>query len=416
MPDNPRPKGLCVCGNTKRLMTLAKALSSSAAVDAAMAETEALARLDKNPDYAFLLATSDVGTPTFCAAVRAKCPALSIVLLAPAAEAKTRIDPNVFAILDDNTSPGDLVTTIVIASDSAPSPAAPPSSPKVDFRPQAPLPAATVPRPEVFDVEKLITEESEAPDAVGEQTVLAVKALGRLFRLVDVPEYRTNLRYSQHVGLILRATRSRPTWPGTCAALARSLGHVSLAEGLRDKLARNQPLVGLEKQALERADAATRTVIEVLPGGELVQEVLDQVQFRYDGRGAGGAQNVRTGENITPGARALRLAIDYDQCIRRGLAHEEAMRELRTDAGRYDPRMLMAVDELETPPPPDEAGAVAIKSTAITAGAVLAEPLYGIDGNIVFKEGHAMSEKDVARVLALSHEHRIRDHVLVARR
>jgi hypothetical protein len=397
-------------------MTLAKALSSSAAVDAAMAETEALARLEKSPDYAFLLATSDVGTPTFCAAVRAKRPTLPIVILAPSPEAKTRVDPNVFAILDDNTSSGDLVTTVVIASESAPAAVAVPSSPKAESRPLSSPAPLSVPRPEVFDVEKMIAEEAEAPDPVGEQTVLAVKALGRLFRLVDVQEYRTNLRYSQHVGLILRATRSRPTWPGICAALARSLGHAGLAEGLREKLARNQPLVGLEKQALERADAATRTVIEVLPGADLVQEVLDHVHFRYDGRGAGGAQNVRTGENIAAGARALRLAIDYDQCIRRGLAHEEAMRELRTDAGRYDPRMLMAVDELETPPPPDEAGAVAIKSTAITAGAVLAEPLYGIDGNIVFKEGHAMSEKDVARVLALSHEHRIRDHVLVARR
>jgi len=388
-------------------MALAKALSSSAAVDAAMSEAEAHTKLEKTPDYAFLLATSDVGTPAFSASVRAKHPGLAIVILAPMEEAKSRVDPNVFAILDDGTSAGDLATTIVIACEQSESrPAAP----------RTPAPPAPAPKVEVFDVEASLAASAQAPDPLGEQVAHTVKALGRLFRLVDAQEYRNNLRYSRHVSLILRATRCRPGWPGEFAALARSLGHASLAEALREKMARNQALSALEKAAVERAELATRAILADLPGSEALIEVLDQVGFRYDGRGTAGGQNVRTGEHIVPGARALRLAVDYDQCIRRGLTHEETMRELRTDAGRYDPRMLMAVDELETPPPPEEAGAVAIKSSQITVGSVLAEPLYGIDGNIVYKEGHAMTERDVARVVALCQEHRIRDHVLIARR
>jgi hypothetical protein len=251
---------------------------------------------------------------------------------------------------------------------------------------------------------------------VGDQTTIAVKALARMFRLSDPQEYRTNLRYSRHVGLILRATRHRPAWPGECAALVRSLGRVTLTGGLRERLDKNQPLGAADKLELERAAVATRTIVEGLPGAPAILEVLDHVTLRFDGRGVPAGQASRTGERIAAGARALRLAVDYDQGQRRGLIHEEVMRELRADAGRYDAHMLMAVDELETPPPPEEDRAISVKSAELTAGAILAEPLYGIDGNIVFKEGHPMTERDVARVLALSHEHRIRDHVLITRR
>jgi len=409
--DQSRPKGLCVSGNTKRLMTLSKALSGSVSVDVAMSAAEALSRLEKNQDYAFLVATSDVGTAAFTAAVREKSPTISQVVLAPAAEAKTRADPNVFAILDDNTSAGDLATTIVVACENAPAPLM--AAPKAVSRPvSAPVAA----RPEVFEVEQLLPEASQAKDAIGDQTTIAVKALARMFRMIDPQEYRTNLRYSRHVGLILRATRHRPAWPGECAALVRSLGRVTLSEGLREKVDKNQPLGGPDKLALERAAVATRTIIEGLPGAAAITEILDHVGFRFDGKGVPAGQVSRTGERIAAGARALRLAVDYDQGQRRGLIHEQVMGELRADAGRYDAHMLMAVDELETPPPPEEDGAVSVKSAELMAGAVLAEPLYGTDGNIVFKEGHALTERDVARVLALSHEHRIREHVLITRR
>lgn len=270
-------------------MALAKALSSSAAVDAAMSEAEAQTKLEKNPDYAFVLATSDVGTPAFSASLRAKHPGLAIVLLAPVEEAKSRVDPNVFAILDDGTSAGDLATTIVIACEQSE------SRPAVPAAPRAPAAPAPTPRVEVFDVEASLAASAQAPDPLGDQVAHTIKALGRLFRLVDAQEHRNNLRYSRHVSLILRATRCRPGWPGEFAALARSLGHASLAEALREKMARNLALSALEKAAVERADVATRAILEDLPGSEALIEVLDQVAFRYDGRGTAGGQNVRTG-------------------------------------------------------------------------------------------------------------------------
>ena len=197
------------------------------------------------------------------------------------------------------------------------------------------------------------------------------------------------------------------------SGLVRHIGRVSLPVALLDKVDRRAPLASTEKAELARIPGITRSIIEHLPGAAEVIEVLEQLDYRYDGRMPLGS-HVRSGDRISPGARALRLAIDYDQAQARGLAHESAMRELRADAGRYDPQMLDAVDEIETPPSP-VVGASVVRSMDLTVGAVLAEPLRGIDGNVILGDAHTMTERDVARIVALALEHRVRDTVLVTR-
>jgi hypothetical protein len=408
-----KPRVLCASSDAKRLAALSKLLGSTVDVEVAISAEHALSRLERGPPFAALLATSEVGTPAFAQTCHARYPRLALVLLVPPHEAQ-RQDPNVFAILDDATSPGDIATTVVIAAEQEAPPLAAP------VRAQSAPTGASPTRPSFYMTAEIARElqsstsaEEAEKDPVGAHTLAAGRALAKLFRLIDGDEHRRSLRYSRHVVLILRACKCRPFWPAECASLVRHIGRVSLPVALLDKLDRRAPLSVTERAEVARIPGITRSIIESLPGAAEVLEVLEQVDDRFDGRMPFGV-TVRSGERISPGARALRLAIDYDQAQARGLSHVSAMRELRADAGRYDPQMLDAVDEIETPPSPD-VGAWAVKSVELVAGAVLAEPLRGIDGNVILGDAHMMTERDVARIIALAQEHRVRDTVLVMR-
>jgi hypothetical protein len=409
--DTTKPRVLCASSDAKRLAAFTRLLGTSVEVEVATSAEQALSRLDRGVPFAVLLATSEVATPAFSGLCRTRHPGLALVVVAPPAEAHTRQDANVFAILDDATSPGDIATTVVIAAEQEAAP------PVIAMAPAGPTPSQSPFHPTAELARELHSSASadEAEkDPIGAHTLAAAKALAKLFRLIDGDEYRRSLRYSRHVILILRACKCRPFWPAECAALVRHIGRVSLPVALLDKVDRRTPLASTEKAEIARIPGITRSIIQHLPGAAEVIEVLEQVEYRFDGRVPLGLPT-RSGERISAGARALRLAVDYDQAQARGFSHESAMRELRVDAGRYDPLMLDAVDEIETPPPADDMGAWVVKSVDLTAGTVLAEPLRGIDGNVILGDAHTMTERDVVRILALAQEHRIRDTILVMR-
>src|SRR5260370_39666767 len=48
------------------------------------------------------------------------------------------------------------------------------------------------------------------------------------------------------------------------------------------------------------------------------------------------------------GAQALRIAIDYDRSLSRGLSHDQAQGELQSRPGRYNPTMLAALASFGT--------------------------------------------------------------------
>jgi len=379
-----------------------------------MSGEQIFSALEKNGGSSVLLVSSDIGTPAFVASCHERHPHVPVIVVAPAAEAKSRQDTHAFAILDDATSAGDLVTTVVVAAEQGlPSP-----TPAAALEHSAPINRSA---PQAFEMSSELAREMEASaaaddsekDPIGAHTLAGAKALANLYRLLDGDEFRRNGRYSRHVSLILRGAKQRPIWPATSAALVRSLGRVSLPMALLDKIDRALPLAPAEKVAVDRIASLTKSIVEPLPGSAAVMEVLEQVGLRFDGRVSAGTPS-RSGDRIVAGARALRLAIDYDHAQARGLSHQDVMKELGADPGRYDPKMLAAVEEIETPPP-EESNVMVVKTAELKVGAVFAEPLRGTDGNIIFGEAHALSERDLARIQPLVNEHRIRETVVIVR-
>lgn len=398
---------LCVSAETKALMLSASVLKQGANVDVAMSHADAFARIDKaTPSVVLVIGT--LASAAFVAEVHQKVPGVQLVLQAPS-ESGLDSNPAVFAVLDPGTPPADMATLVFQALGSSGVVAPPPSSPQV------PAVMATAPSP--LAAAGASTGPTPTPARgttlqidIGVAAVASAWALLRTIKHVDCNGAVRSMKHARHVLEILRLCKVDVVWPGEVAALVADIGRVALAPAIREKIDRGQSLGPHEKMAIKGTHAVMTDIVKRLPGGDQVLVVIEQSSFRFDGTGAPVSH---TGERIAAGARALKLAVEYERLSAQAMRHEEIMAQLRADEGRYDPRMLGAVDEIETPPAPEGVGEHSVKCVDLKAGMIVEEPLLAVDGSVVVSEGTVLSESDIGKILTLAKARRVRESMLV---
>lgn len=396
-----KPVVLCVSAETKSLMGASSSLKTAASVDVAMSAKVALVRMGIEPIPSAVVVFGALGTAALVKELREHSASIVILLQGPVESGLDSL-PGVFAVLESNTAPGDLATMVVMALETP----AEMTKSQVSAA-KAPPQSAVVPR-----IAAVSQQSGTAPQmSVGFAATAAAWALVRMFGFVDSIAARRGMRLARHVQEILKVLRIEPVWPGEVACLVAEVGRISLAQGVREKLDRGQSLGPHERLAVDGVAAVTEDIVKRIPGGEQVLEVIAQMHNRFDGTGDPAITHTR--ERIAAGSRAFRIAYDYEILRGQALPHEEIMEKLRDDEGRYDPRMLGAVDEIETPPAPEGMGEQCVKCADLKAGMVVEEPLMATDGSVFVGEGTKLSESDVTKIVTLAKARRVRESVLV---
>lgn len=406
---------LCVSAETKALMLAASALKNGANVDVAMSHADALARIDKATPSVVLI-IGPLATAGFVSTLNEKVAGVQLVLQA-VSEADLEKQAGVFAVLDASTPPSDMATLVfqaLGASAVVPSPVPPPSSPQV---PVVVTPAVVTPAQAPNTPGNPIPARPTPPRGIatdridiGTAAVASAWALLRTVKHVDSNGAVRSMKHARHVVEILRLLQIDPAWPGEVAGLVADLGRVALAPAIREKIDRGQTLGPHEKLAVKNTAGVMADIVKRLPGGDQVLIVIEQSAFRFDGTGAPVSH---TGERIAAGARALKLAIEYERLSAQAMRHDEIMAQLREDEGRYDPRMLGVVDQIKTPPAPEGMGEYSVKCVELKAGMIVEEPLLAVDGSVVVSEGTVLSESDIGKILTLAKGRRVRESMLV---
>jgi response regulator RpfG family c-di-GMP phosphodiesterase len=175
-----------------------------------------------------------------------------------------------------------------------------------------------------------------------EQTVRrSLALLGEVLALVQPTAFGQIARISRQAVDVVQAAGLRPSWQIEVAALLSQIGLVALPAATLDKHLRCQPMTRDEAEMVGRLPALMDRLLQKIPRLEGVAAILRSEALRYDGTGAPGAPQ---GEAIPLGARALTVALDYEELGREGLPPAEALAKMRERTGRYDPTLLAALD------------------------------------------------------------------------
>ncbi len=199
-------------------------------------------------------------------------------------------------------------------------------------------------------------------------------AVGTLWELVQLtsPALAERSRAVRHI--VLRITRqmglSNP-WQYELAARLCLLGCLTLPDEVFEKGYRGEELTSEEERMFEAHPERAAHLLANIPRLEVVAEIVR-------GQRMAGADAATTDE-AGLGAHMLRLAVELDRGICRGLACDSALAAL-VRTRRFDPKMLEALKDYSPPRAAYETRRLPLRE--LRAGMVLQRDFFSIDGNM----------------------------------
>jgi len=184
---------------------------------------------------------------------------------------------------------------------------------------------------------RLITSER----VLLEQTLRgSIQALTDILALADPSAFGRATRVRQHVIALMAHFGILETWPLEVAAMLSQIPYVMLPPITQQKVYDGAPLSDAERQMLDRMPKVLEQILANIPRLEVVREIL-RLHFRK-------YEEVPTSADVSSwGARALKVAVDYDVVESSAGAHSHPFDLLRSRVGWYDPILLDALAELQ---------------------------------------------------------------------
>ena len=250
--------------------------------------------------------------------------------------------------------------------------------------------AAAVEQNRLRTAEKQLLDETLKGSVKALSDVLALAAPAAFGRSANVRKLVTRL--SAAIGL-------DDSWEVEVAALLVHLGAVTLPAETAEKLYRGSTLTPGENRMVERVPELTRRILENIPRLEGVVAILDSYRRNYRGERShprGPAEN-----EPPPGARVLRLAVDFDAIEAHGADPIVVIAAMRSREKTYDPEMLAAFAELMCDPR-DLRRVKQIPLLGLRAGMMLADDVRASNGNLLIARGHTATEQLVTRLWNLT--------------
>ena len=275
--DSSRPRLLCVDDEPFVLDGLRDVLCRSFQIQTATSGAAALAHLDQSPET-FAVVLSDMRMPVmdgaeFLRASRLVAPDAVRMLLTGGADVQAAIDAvnygQVFRFLTKPCDPQDLLRAC----------------------------AAALAQHRLQIAERTLLEETVRR---------SVDALAEVLALTNPAAFGRGSRVKSLAGELARRAKLANWWEVEVAAMFVFVGAVTLPQPTAEKLYAGAPLTPNEADMVRRVPRVTRRLLSRIPRLEGVVAILDHHRDRLGVDEADGAPSL-----ISPGARVLRIAVDY---------------------------------------------------------------------------------------------------------
>ncbi len=228
-----------------------------------------------------------------------------------------------------------------------------------------------------------------------EQTLRgSVQALTDILALVNPAAFGRATRLRQSIQDLVGYLGVPDSWASEVAAMLSQVGSVTLPPAVVEKLYRGEELSAVEQTMVDRIPGVVEGLLGNIPRLEPVREVLRYQRKNFDGSGE--PRDRVAGEAIPWGARALRLALDFDSLEASGQPLTDIFATLRARKGCYDPVLLEALAQLRGAPPTDEIALLPV--AGMRPGMVLAEDVKTLSGVLLVARGQEVTPSLLARI------------------
>ena len=169
----------------------------------------------------------------------------------------------------------------------------------------------------------------------------SIKALTDILALQNPMVFGRATRAKAHVSAMVDVIGTKERWPVEVAAMLSQIGTITLPPETAEKLYEGRLLSASEQVMVKRLPAVTERLLANIPRLEPVREILLHHETRFDD---GAAE--KHGQELPPGARLLKIVLDFDVLETQGVSRNLALETLRGRSGLYDPELLQKFGDL----------------------------------------------------------------------
>jgi len=252
---------------------------------------------------------------------------------------------------------------------------------------------------------RLVTSEK----VLLEQTLHgSIKALVDILSLANPMAFGRATRVRQSVEQLMTHFEIVERWPVEVAAMLSQIGCVTLPAATLDKLYQGEPLNRAEQEMVDRMPSVAEKCLSNIPRIDAVREILRQSNRQF--AQAKQRSDAALDKAIPWGARALKVALDYD-LLESGENHSDhPIAIMRGRMGWYDP-LILDVFAAMRGNPQDQGPLLELAISAVRVGMTFGEDLKSGKGVLLIARGQEVTPALLERMRNFSAELAVREPV-----
>lgn len=348
-PAKIEDKILFVDDEPNVLASFLRQLRKKFTLDTALSAKEALKLLEEKGPYA--VAVSDLKMPgmsgiEFLAQVKTQAPDTVRILLTGFADANNAIDAvNQGSIFRFLTKPCDTETLVRALVDG-------------------------VKQNRLLSAEKDLLQNTLAGSIKVLTEILSLlhpQAVGRSSRIKDI-----SLKIAERMDMT-------DTWALDSAAMLSQLGMIALPPEALQKLEEGHPLAADEEQVLQMHPLIGSDLIKHIPRMGGVAEIISRQNDPYPG------------DQVPLESRIIKVAHGFDILQSQGIAPPKAIRQMREEEDKYDPKVLKALAESMEEKPKESSPIREVNIKDLTESMVFVNEVRTAQGKLVVPQGQRVT-------------------------
>lgn len=176
----------------------------------------------------------------------------------------------------------------------------------------------------------------------------SVKVLTEILSLANPVAFSRATRIRRYVRHITAQLQLSDAWQFELAAMLSQIGCVTLPSDTLEKIYVQKPLSEDEQKMFSSHPSVGGKLLVNIPRLEAIAHMIEgqQQPFITYPPSQSSIENLTPEGVIALGAQILKVVLDLDQLMVRGLSHDEALLKLRERKGEYNPRVVAALESL----------------------------------------------------------------------
>jgi response regulator RpfG family c-di-GMP phosphodiesterase len=214
-----------------------------------------------------------------------------------------------------------------------------------------------------------------------------INVLSELLGVANPLAFSSGLRITQYVVHIAETLRLPGSWQYEIAALMSQIGCITLPGDVLSKVYSGQELTQAETEMYQNHPINGAALLEKIPRLENVTKMIALQQKRYNEY----TDKLKSTEfeEVLIGAQILKVAIDLDQLLFRGVGRDEALNLMGKHKSHFNPEVLAALATIRLE---DHGQAISLPVDQISEGMVAAEDVMAKNGVMIIPKGQTITK------------------------